>query len=144
MKNYTPTFDEFINEAKSEKRNFEVITDTDDLYIAVPHSHAASRKLGQSKFMYKGRSSKWPITRKSPDAFNRYYLEHEVTFYFIKAKGENIEKLKEKFPKEWEGLTIVAITSKNGKLTGYTGDATMISSKDLSTYLKILELEGNF
>ena len=98
------------SESNSELRDdYEVVMDTDRLYIAVPHTHEASRYLGISKFQYRDceggtKDSAWCTTYKSPDHFADYYFKQNLTIYYIKIIDELLietvkAKFKEKFPK---------------------------------------------
>ena len=79
------------------EKSYNIVLDNDDLLIANPHTHEASRKLGLSMFAYRkcddGVDSAWCTTYKSPNHFNDYYFQENVTFYYVKVKpGSRAEK----------------------------------------------------
>jgi hypothetical protein len=116
-----------------------------------PHTHEASRKLGLSHFSFRDcgngkKDSAWCTTFKSPDHFNDYYYKNNVTFYYIKVKSpQMIEKLKESFPNRWEKMVVVALAVlSNGTIDGYNGSDLQINSKDIQTFISILNLNNIF
>ena len=124
--------------------DFDVIIDNSDLYIASPHTHEASRKLGLSAFSFRdckggGKDSSWCTTYKAPDHFNDYYYKNNVTFYYIKVKSQQMaESLRQAFPNRWKNLMVVALAVlENGKMDGYDGLDKQISAKDIKTFTDI-------
>jgi hypothetical protein len=78
---------------KDLESDFDVVIDNSDLYIASPHTHEASRKLGLSQFAFRdcgdgNKDSSWCTTYKAPNHFNDYYYKNNVTFYYIRVKSE--------------------------------------------------------
>ena len=127
------------------ERDFDVIVDNSDLYIASPHTHEASRKLGLSTFSFRdceggGKDSSWCTTYKAPDHFNDYYYKNNVTFYYIKVKSQQMaESLRQVFPNRWKNLMVVALAVlENGKMDGYDGLDKQISAKDIKTFTDII------
>lgn len=125
--------------------DFDVIIDNSDLYIASPHTHEASRKLGLSAFAFRdceggGKDSSWCTTYKAPDHFNDYYYKNNVTFYYIKVKSQQmVESLRQAFPNRWKNLMVVALAVlENGKMDGYDGLDKQISAKDIKTFTDII------
>lgn len=125
--------------------DFDVIIDNSDLYIASPHTHEASRKLGLSAFSFRdcegrGKDSSWCTTYKAPDHFNDYYYKNNVTFYYIKVKSQQMaESLKQAFPNRWKNLMVIALAVlENGKMDGYDGLDKQISAKDVKTFTDII------
>ena len=125
--------------------DFDVIIDNSDLYIASPHTHEASRKLGLSAFSFRdceggGKDSSWCTTYKAPDHFNDYYYKNNVTFYYIKVKSQQMaESLRQAFPNRWKNLMVVAlVVLENGKMDGYDGLDKQISAKDIKTFTDII------
>jgi len=130
---------------KDLENDYDIILDDNNLLIASPHTHEASRKLGLSKFNYRncGEDSAWCTTYKAPNHFNDYYYTHNVTFYYIKVKSQElINKLKEAFPNKYEQMTVVALAIlENGKIDGYDGLDKQISEKDINTFNSIVGIE---
>lgn len=130
---------------KDLESNYDIITDTPDLLIASPHTHAASRKLGLSLFAFRdcedgGKDSAWCTTYRSPEHFNDYYYRENFTFYYIKVKSQQlIDKLKKAFPDRWKSLIVTAIAVlPAGEMKGYDGLDTDIDPEDIQTYINIL------
>lgn len=130
---------------KDLESDYETIIDNSDLLIMSPHTHEASRKLGLSQFAFRdcedgGKDSAWCTTYKAPDHFNDYYYTHNVTFYYIKVKSEElINKLKEAFPKRWKRLVVVALAVlEDGRVDGYDGLDKQMSKKDINTFTNIV------
>lgn len=126
------------------ENDYDVVVDNQDLYIASPHTHEASRKLGLSKFAFRdceeGKDSAWCTTYKAADHFNDYYYNNDVTFYYIRVKSpELINKLKETFPKKYKAMEVVALAVlEDGEIDGYDGLDAQISSKDIETFTNII------
>ena len=130
---------------KDLESDYDVVLDNSDLLIMSPHTHEASRKLGLSHFAFRDcgdstKDSSWCTTYKAPDHFNYYYYTHNVTFYYIKVKSqEMVSQLKQAFPKRWKNLIVVALAVMDkGKIDGYDGLDKQISSKDLKTFTNII------
>jgi hypothetical protein len=130
---------------KDLESDYDIILDNNDLYIASPHTHEASRKLGLSAFAFRDceggeKDSSWCTTYKAPDHFNNYYYNHNVTFYYIKVKSEKlINQLKEAFPNRWKNLIVTAlVVLEDGKMDGYDGLDKQIKKKDITTFTNII------
>ena len=135
------------SESKSELRDdYEIIMDTDKLFIAVPHTHEASRYLGLSKFQYRdceggGKDSAWCTTYKAPDHFNDYYFKQQITFYYIRINDEAmIELAKAAFPTRGGAMVVTALlVDKNGKVSScYDGDDKQMSGAEITKFRKII------
>ena len=80
---------------KDLENDYDIIIDNDNLIIASPHTHEASRKLGLSTFSFRDcgdgkQDSSWCTTYKAPNHFNDYYYQHNVTFYYVKVKSKEL------------------------------------------------------
>lgn len=133
---------------KQDQSDFEVIVDTDDLYVAVPHSHAAARKLGVSLFSRRScglgdEDSKWCITYKNPDHWNDYYFNKRYTFYLILIKSERLlnQLLEAGFPRTWK--TIALLVEEDGTLKEVydSNDAVTKDREKIMQYLQIIGLK---
>lgn len=125
--------------------DYDTVIDNSDLLIMSPHTHEASRKLGLSHFAFRDcgdgtKDSSWCTTYKAPNHFNDYYYTHQVTFYYIRVKSENlIAQLEKAFPTRWKNLVVVALAVlENGKIDGYDGLDKQIKEKDIQTYINII------
>jgi hypothetical protein len=131
---------------KELENDYEVVVDNENLYIAVPHTHEASRKLGLSAFAFRscpetgGKDSSWCTTYKAPDHFNDYYYNHGVTFYYIRVKSPKIiGTLKATFPVAYKQLEVVALAVlPSGKIDGYDGLDKQMSTKVIEEFRKII------
>lgn len=130
---------------KDLEKDYEVIVDNGNLLIIVPHTHEASRKLGLSHFAFRdcedgGKDSAWCTTYKSPDHFNDYYYKHNVTFYYIKVRSQElIDKLKQEFPERWESLVVTALAVlDNGEIDGYDGLDRQMKKDEINKFTEII------
>lgn len=135
---------------KDLEEDYEVVRDDENLYVAVPHTHEASRKLGLSKFAFRkcekgeGLDSAWCTTYKAPNHFNDYYYKNDVTFYYVYVKSE---KLRNKLKEEGYGssfiVAAIAVLSSNrkNKMDGYDGLDRQFTGKKLTNYLDIIGLK---
>ena len=130
---------------KDLESEYDVVINNSDLYIASPHTHEASRKLGLSQFAFRdcgdgGKDSTWCTTYKSPDHFNSYYFKNNVTFYYIKVKSEKlIERLKEEFPKRWKNFIVTALAVlEDGQIDGYDGLDRQMNKSEIDKFTEII------
>jgi hypothetical protein len=129
---------------KDLENDYDVVIDNQDLYIASPHTHEASRKLGLSKFAFRdcegGKDSAWCTTYKAPDHFNDYYYTDNVTFYYIRVKSPKlINELKSAFPKRYKAMEVVALAVLDDEdIDGYDGLDKQLSSKDIKKFTNII------
>lgn len=130
---------------KELESDYEVVIDNEQLLIAVPHTHQASRKLGLSDFSYRScgdgeTDSAWCTTYKAPDHFNSYYYQHDVTFYYIKVRSkELLAKLKEEFPRRGKAMVVVALAVlESGQIDGYDGTDSQLSQSEVKKYTDII------
>ena len=149
LKKEVDELNEMGSESKSELRDdYEIVRDDDKLLIAVPHSHEASRYLGLSKFTYRdceggGKDSAWCTTYKAPDHFNGYYFRQGITLYYIRVKDQGtIDDLEAAFPEKEGAMVVVALLVNNkGKLfDGYDGEDSQLTSKQIATFRKIVQI----
>lgn len=126
---------------KDLETDYDIILDNEDLLIASPNTHEASRKLGLSMFTYRncGTDSAWCTTYKSPDHFNNYFFNNMVTFYYIKVKSDRLkEELKKNF-RDWEPMTVVAVAVfKDGRKDTYDGKDRQVRSTDADKFFQII------
>lgn len=85
---------------KQMKGDYDVLMDNENFFIAVPYTHAASRKLGLSEFACREnpqtgeKDSIWCTTYANDTNWNSYYYDEMITFYYIKVKNEQmVEKI---------------------------------------------------
>jgi hypothetical protein len=133
---------------KDLESDYETVMDDENLLIMVPHTHEASRKLGLSHFAFRScedgsKDSAWCTTYKAPDHFNDYYYNSGVTLYYIKVRSESlIAQLKEKFPRRWKEMVVVALTVlPNGRVDGYDGEDKQISKEQIDLFTKTIGIE---
>lgn len=127
---------------KDLESDYDMVLDNKDLLIASPHTHEASRKLGLTKFAYRGdcTDSAWCTTYKSPNHFNDYYYSYNVTFYYIKVKSQRLmDKLIAEFGKEAKSLVVVALAVlEDGKIDGYDGNDRQMGDDKVKKYTEII------
>lgn len=93
----------------------ETVIDDADLLVMVPHTHEASRKIGNAYFAYRvcddgSKDSAWCTTYRLPDHFNNYYYNDNITFYYYRVRSADmVRKLQDTFPTKWEALVVGAI-----------------------------------
>jgi predicted transcriptional regulator len=132
---------------KDLENDYEIVLDNASFFIAVPHTHEASRKLGLSKFAFRdcsdgsgGKDSSWCTTYKAPNHFNDYYYKYNITFYYILVRDEKIlNALIEAFPERNMAMKVVAIAlADNDKSEAYDGKDSMLSDEELEKYKSII------
>ncbi len=140
------------------ERDYEVVQDDSDLYIAVPHTHEASRKLGLSKFAFRecgdggGKDSAWCTTYKAPNHFNDYYYTHNVTFYYVLVKNDKIkEELNDAgYGPEFYTVALALLSDEHSEkakakglsnIDAYDGNDHQFKGEKLNKYLNIIGLE---
>ena len=132
--------------AKDLESDFETVVDNENVIVQVPHTHAASRKLGLSTYAYRSckdgdKDSAWCTTHGTPEYFKDYYHRDNKTLYYIKVKSpEIIQQLKDK----GMGSLVVsaAVVSDKDKINDiFNGKDEAIPSHWHSEYLKMLGLD---
>lgn len=137
--------------AKSKKDledDYEVIIDNDDLLIISPNTHEASRKLGLTKFAFRAcddgtKDSAWCTTYKSPDHWNSYYYNNNVTFYYVLVRSEEMrQELKQAIPKRIPQIYVTALALlSNGKIDGYDGKDKQLNSNEIKEFMDIIKID---
>jgi len=130
---------------KDLESDYDVVVDNEDLYIASPHTHEASRKLGLSQFAFRdcgdgSKDSAWCTTYKAPDHFNSYYYSRNVTFYYVKVKSDRLmQELEKAFPDNWKQLVVSAIAVlEDGQLDMYDGLDKQQSPSNIKKFTDII------
>ena len=135
------------SESNSElEKDYDVVMDTDKLYIAAPHTHDASRYLGLSKFQYRDceggtKDSVWCTTHKTPHEFSDYYFKQNYTIYYIKIIDELlIATVKAKFPKRGGAMVVTAVLiTKEGVVhSWFDGDNKTLTESEITTFRKLI------
>jgi hypothetical protein len=117
---------------KDLESDYDVIRDDNNLLIMSPHTHEASRKLGLSYFAFRdcgggGKDSAWCTTYKVSNHFNDYYYKHNVTFYYVRVKSEELIKTLEDngFGPEYTVVAIAVLDQEMSKKASRQGHANM-------------------
>ena len=133
--------------SKDLENDYTTIKNTDDILIMSPHTHEASRKLGLSHFSYRDcdggtKDSTWCTTYKTPSHFNSYYWDHNLTFYYIKVKSEDMmRELRDTFGSRGDNFRVVAIyMAPDGDLEAVDGLDRLISKSDIKKFRNIIGL----
>lgn len=145
--------------SSSEMENdYEVIRDDNELVIMCPHTHAASRKLGLSVFAYRecekspgNKDSAWCTTYTNHEHFNGYYYTHNITFYYIKIKSDQLfEKLKAAFTKKFPSIdpdpfkvVAIAVYPDGNQREAYDGKDVKMDDSVLRTYLNVVGVDAD-
>ena len=127
------------------ENDYEEITDIPGVYIAIPHTHEASRKLGLSKFQYRDcgngqKDSSWCTTYKAADHFTSYYYNNNITFYYIRITDpELLKKVAEALPNRGESIVVTAFAVfKDGRMDVYDGKDRQLSRSEIDTYTSLI------
>jgi hypothetical protein len=121
-----------LSEAESD---YEVIRDDSDVYIVVPYTHEASRKLGLSMFHNRGSDCVWCTTYKNNSHFNSYYYSNDITFYYILVRNTNLLK---KLPRGYDFTTVAISVFRNNKVVGNDGHNNDIPSATLKAFMRAI------
>jgi hypothetical protein len=137
--NTFPSFDAFKTfvDGENEKAStslkeleddYEVIRDDEDLFIAIPYTHAASRKLGLKYFIAgKNKECNWCTTYATNKHFNNYFYNQGITFYYIKVRSKEMQK---QLPGNQHHVAMLVYP--NGNVEAYNSDDSLMS-KDLTS-----------
>lgn len=143
--------------AKSKKdasSDYEVLINNDDLYVVVPYTHEAARKIGLRDFNFRDTRGKkdcaWCITFKSSDNWDSYFYDEEITFYFIKIKSDRLKNIiKKEFGgdertayqvKGYDGIALGV--HSNGEKFAFDGLNNQMDPDELDIYLKLINLNA--
>jgi len=129
---------------KDLESDYETIVDNSELLIMVPHTHEASRKLGLTRFSFRDcgdgtKDSAWCTTYKAPDHFNDYYYKHNVTFYYVLVKSQElIDNLIKTFPQRGKAMIVTALALlDSGQMDAYDGKDRQLSKNEIQRFLDI-------
>jgi hypothetical protein len=132
--------------AKDLESDFETIVDNENIIIQVPHTHAASRKLGLSTYAYReckggGKDSAWCTTHGSPEYFKDYYYSDNKTLYYIKVKSPEIIQQLQTLGLKSLVVSAVVVNDKNKINSVFNGKDEAIPTHLYTHYLeKVLGL----
>jgi hypothetical protein len=132
--------------AKDLESDFETIVDNENIIIQVPHTHAASRKLGLSTYAYRpckdgSKDSAWCTTHGSPEYFKDYYYSDNKTLYYIKVKSPEIIQQLQTLGLKSLVVSAVVVNDKNKINSVFNGKDEAIPSHLYTHYLeKVLGL----
>ena len=132
--------------AKDLESDFETIVDNENVIIQVPHTHAASRKLGLSTYAYReckggGKDSAWCTTHGSPEYFKDYYHKDNKTLYYIKVKSPEIIQQLQTLGLKHLVVSAVVVNDKNKISNVFDGRDEAIPTYLYTHYLeKVLGL----
>lgn len=124
---------------KELENDYDVILDNDDLYIAAPNTHEASRKLGLTTFAHRGDNcdSAWCTTYKNNTHFYDYFFKRNVTFYYVLVKSD---KMKKDLGNKPELYKLAFAVFDDGKAELYDANDTEIKGAELNRIRKVLGL----
>ena len=122
---------------KEQAKDYDVIIDTEDMFLVSPHSHEASRKLGLKYFAFRTKDGvkdcAWCTTYANNANFNDYYYNDNDTFYYFLDRKNN--------------KAYAFQVHKDGDITTYDELDNKISNDvidkyNLKEYLKPYKLDG--
>jgi len=123
---------------KDLENKYDIIRDDDTVFIAVPYTHEASRKLGFTYFQgNKGNSSEcaWCTTYKNSSHFNSYYYDSKVTFYYVKLKDLTLLKL---LPTTYDFRNVAIVVHSSGKIEAYDNKDSLINITSLNKFRNVI------
>jgi hypothetical protein len=118
------------------ENDYDVIRDDADLFIAVPYTHEASRKLGLSKFQNRSSGDcSWCTTYGNAGHFNSYFFNQNVTFYYILVR--NVDMLTQLNSTKYDLRTVAMVVHQNGEVEAYDGKDQVLPSTTLTKFRKV-------
>lgn len=142
---------------KDLEMDFETIVNNEDMYVTVPHTHEASRKLGLTHYNMRHNSDNtmdcaWCTTYKNPDHFNDYYYKQMITFYYVRVKSARlINKLKATFgeglvnkgiPKYLAYTCVAVVVKENDNVTdAYDALDNSMPKDDMKKWMEIMDFQ---
>lgn len=134
-----------LQSGREAEEDYEIIRDDSDLLIMVPHTHAASRKLGLSHFAFRDcgngqKDSTWCVTYKAPDHFVRYYFKDKATIYFVKIRSQNLQKKLTRNGFGVESFVVAILVYENTNINIWDGLDHKLSDENTQKYLQIINL----
>jgi len=123
---------------KELENDFDVALDNDDVYIAVPNTFEASRKLGLTTFAHRdncqtgAKESTWCTTYKNNSHFNDYFYKNNVTFYYTLIK--NPEILRRLGGNQYEKVAFAVLS--NGTIDAYDANDNQINTNKIEQIRK--------
>ena len=148
--NAFPSFDAFKTfvDAENEKasvnvseleNDYEVIRDDADLFIAIPFSHEASRKLGLKYFGTRADNTcKWCTTYANASHFNSYFYKQGITFYYIKVRSDRVKQALKQQGLGNQFHHVALMEYPDGKVGAYDANDSSVSTTDLNKYRKVI------
>ena len=138
------------------ENDYEIIRDDADLFVAVPHTHEASRKLGLSYFSARasaeGKDCAWCTTYKNGSHFLDYYHKHTVTLYYIAVRSKLLQKKLRKagYDESFDYVAVAVLNPEHSDaatargldtMEAYDGLDRQFKGQKLSKYLSIIGLK---
>lgn len=128
------------------ENDYEVVRDDQDLFIAIPYTHAASRYLGLKYFAVRsGRSHggddcPWCTTFKTSTHFDSYFYSQGITFYYIKVRNEKMKEKLYKIVNDHDLEHVAMLQYPDGKVEAYDASDSSISQDTLNKFRKVVGL----
>lgn len=129
---------------KELENDYDVIKDDENLYIASPNTHEASRKLGLTVFAHRTNDkgevcdSTWCTTYKNNSHFMNYFYKNNVTFYYTLVRNkEMLKELNEiRSNNAFEKIAFAVLA--DGQIDAYDADDKQISGIELDRVREII------
>lgn len=131
---------------KDLESDYDVVKDDDKLFITVPHTHEASRKLGLKYYAFRPMANgekdcAWCTTYKTPAHFADYYYNQGGTLYYILVKDQElVQQLEEAFVTRkypW-AMQSIAILVKPSSSHGFDAMDQNLNDQEISKFRSIV------
>lgn len=129
---------------KELENDYDVVRDDEDLYIASPNTHEASRKLGLTVFAHRTNDkgevcdSTWCTTYKNNSHFMNYFYKQNVTFYYTLVRNKQMLQDLNKIRSGNAFEKIAFAVMPNGEIDAYDADDRQISGNELNKVREII------
>ena len=119
--------------------DYDVIRDDADVFIAVPYTHEASRKLGLTELACReDKDSAWCTTYKNAGHFNSYFFNQQITFYYVRVKSPVLVKELQRTIKSYDCRGVAILVYKDGKIEAYDAADKLMSKPAITAFRKII------
>lgn len=140
FKNFVNVENEKASASVEELENdYEVVRDDEDLFIAIPYTHEASRKLGLKYFGTRAdKTCSWCTTYANNTHFNNYFYNKGITFYYVKVRSKDLQQQIYNATKSKSLFHVALVVNPNGTVEGYNEEDNVISETTLTKFRKIV------
>jgi len=142
-------FKSFVNQENEKaaatleelENDYEVVKDDQDLFVAIPYTHAASRYLGLKYFGTRAdKTCAWCTTYKVATHFNSYFYNQGITFYYIKVRSEEMKKKLNTIKRNKELEHVALLQYPDGRVEAYDASDNSMSQDTLNKFRQVVGL----